>query len=172
MRNANNIKKIVLLIGVFLFLSSCGTSALNLNENKENIPNEAEIAENTLTAFFENLSKNEFSKAINFFSPNDSDWENLKVYNEPNETDKVKMIENYCKATTTCLEAEILETAKISEDEYRMIVRFLNKDGGIYVLGPCCGATEEEMPPQNEFDFTVKKINGSFKVITPPVYVP
>jgi hypothetical protein len=40
------------------------------------------------------------------------------------------------------------------------------------VLGPCCGATEEEMPPQDEFVFKVKKINGEFKVITVPVYIP
>lgn len=64
---------------------------------------------------------------------------------------------------------------KINEetnDTYNFLVQFIKKNNDIFVLGPCCWASEEEMPPKDKFNFKVKKINNSFKVITPPVYVP
>lgn len=168
-------KKIsILFIGIFLILSGCISSNIS-NDNTtgyESAKEDFEIAQDTLITFFENLSKNEFDKAVNLFSSYDSDWENLKVYNEPDETDRVIIIKNYCNATTTCMKAEVLNIRKVKDDEYSMVVRFFKKNGDIYVLGPCCGATEEEMPSQEKFDFTVKKIEGEFRVTTPPIYVP
>jgi len=51
-------------------------------------------------------------------------------------------------------------------------VEFVWLDGTLFKLGPCCGATEAEMPPVWQFPYTVKKIDGQFKVMEGPVYIP
>jgi hypothetical protein len=57
--------------------------------------------------------------------------------------------------------------------EYRFVVEFLTADGEQLVLGPCCEATETEMPPQSEFVFTVVQIEeGEHQVEDLPVYAP
>jgi len=63
-------------------------------------------------------------------------------------------------------EEEVLAT------EFRFIVEFMNDDGTLFVRGPCCGATEKEMPPQSQFAYTVKKVEGRFLVQELPVLVP
>jgi hypothetical protein len=54
----------------------------------------------------------------------------------------------------------------------RFTVRFLTETGERFVLGPCCGATPEEMPPTEEFDFTVRQSGDTYRVVDLPVYVP
>lgn len=133
---------------------------------------EASIAQNTLISFFDNLSEGKFDDALWYFTTDKATREGLNIYNPKGETDHDDMIENYCQATLTCLPANSIESIKISNDEYQYKVQFYKEDGSIFVLWPCCGATEEEMPPQDTFEYTVKKIDGIFKVMTPSLYVP
>jgi hypothetical protein len=133
---------------------------------------ESEIAKNTLTTFFEYLSKNEFEKAISLTDTNDSAfWDTVKIYSQDND-DKTKMLETYCTATQTCLKAKVLEVKQVTKYEYSLIVQFINKDGSIYKVGPCCGEEPNGQPLKEQFDYTVKKINDDFKVTTPPMYRP
>lgn len=133
--------------------------------------NESEMAKNTLITFFDYLSQNEFEKAISLTDLNNlSFWDTVKIYDR-DFNDKVKMLEAYCEATQTCLKAKVLKVQQITNSEYILTTQFTNKDGSVYAPGPCCGI-EEETPPKSEFDFTVKKINGAFKVITAPLYRP
>ncbi len=46
------------------------------------------------------------------------------------------------------------------------------KYGTLFKLGPCYGATEAEMPPVWQFPYTVKKIDGQYRVMEGPVYLP
>jgi len=136
---------------------------------------ESEMAKTALVTFFDYLSKNEFEKALSLFSLDDptNSWEGLESFSLPEErNNKAKVLENYCKATGTCLKAKVLEVKKATDDEYNLVVQFLNKDSSIYVFGPCCGATEETMPSKDKFDYKVKKINNTFKVLTAPLYRP
>jgi len=96
----------------------------------------------------------------------------MRVYTLPDEKNNENIIKNYCQATMTCLPIHIIETKQISENEYHYKVQFYKEDGSIFILGPCCGATEEEMPSQDTFEYTVKKADNTFKVMTPPIYVP
>ncbi len=139
---------------------------------KKEVVDEAVIAQNTLTSFFDNLNKQNFVKALEYFTTDKEIWESLNIYNPERETDHDDIIENYCQATLTCLPVNNIESTKISGDEYQYKVQFYKNDGSVFVLWPCCGATEEEMPPKDTFEYTVKKINDTFKVITPPLYVP
>ena len=58
-------------------------------------------------------------------------------------------------------------------DSYIFQVEFNNPDGSLFVLGPCCGADETEMPPVSQFEYTVsRKAEGKFVVMNTPPYVP
>lgn len=59
-----------------------------------------------------------------------------------------------------------------SGDTFIYTVEFTGEDGGRFVLGPCCGASETEMPPKYQFEYRVVKQGGSYLVLDPPVYVP
>ena len=57
-----------------------------------------------------------------------------------------------------------------SSSEFTFMIEFIDKDsGGLFKLGPCCGDSGE---PVTELAYTVRKINGVFKVMELPVYVP
>jgi hypothetical protein len=114
---------------------------------------ESESAKNTLIAFFDYLSKNEFEAAANLFSL-DPQFTPLEEFATGNN--QAEVLKNYCQAVGTCLKTNVLSVKKATNDEYHLVVEFVNKDDSIYVFGPCCGATEEEMPSKNKFDFTVK----------------
>jgi hypothetical protein len=51
-------------------------------------------------------------------------------------------------------------------------VMFVREDGTRFELGPCCGATEAEMPPVWQFPYTVIKTNDQYRVMEEPVYIP
>lgn len=67
---------------------------------------------------------------------------------------------------------KILKAEKFSLNEYHLQVEFQNPDGSLFVLGPCCGASEEEMPPVSQFDVYVIERNGEYFVTSLPVLVP
>jgi hypothetical protein len=55
---------------------------------------------------------------------------------------------------------------------FRFTIEFQNEDGTVFILGPCCGATEEEMPPRSNFDYPVTLREGKYQVMELPVFVP
>jgi hypothetical protein len=68
--------------------------------------------------------------------------------------------------------AEILGAELISSTEARFTVRLLDAAGKPFVLGPCCGETEQTMPPRREFTFRVRRVGTDYLVMDPPPYVP
>ncbi len=162
---------IILPVAIILIFSGCGKTPINQSTSKSNDLN---IAQNTLLAFFDSLKNEEFDKAVELFEPVGLDsWEWLENFSPAEErNNKALVLKNYCRATGTCLEANILKVEQNNENEFILSVEFLHDDGEVFVLGPCCGATEEEMPPVSKFDFRIHKNGDLFKVSTPPVYVP
>ncbi len=183
-----------LLITSFLFLviALSGCDNFSVNENIDNDieqqgrqndsgkisseQDESTKAEDALVSFFTHLENQDFEKALLFFELDDpvNDWEGLESFSPLTEDrrSKANVLKNYCEATGTCLEARVIETKKGNNDTYDLVIQFKNPDGSTFVLEPCCGATEEEMPAQDKFDFKVKKINNDLKVTTAPVYRP
>ncbi len=162
-------KKILTIAGIGIIIAI--STFVFVSRNKET----SMTAENTLLTFFDHVSRNQFEKASRLLEPENSGtlWEELKNFSLPEQReDKATVLKNYCEAVGTCLPAEILKTAKESDNIYMFTVQFRKPDKTIFILGPCCGATEEEMPSKTEFDFTVKKIDSTFRITTPPVYVP
>jgi DNA-binding CsgD family transcriptional regulator len=57
--------------------------------------------------------------------------------------------------------------------EFKYQVEFLDMAGSLYVLGPCCGASATDSPPQSIFYFNVVKgENNTFLVMDMPPYSP
>ena len=147
----------------------------NESDKISSAEDESTKAEEVLVSFFTYLNNQDFEKALTLFELDDptNSWEGLESFSLPEDRkNKAKVLKNYCEATGTCLKAKVIEIKKENNNSYKLVVQFQNNDGNTFVLGPCCGATEEEMPSQNKFDFTVKKINNVFKVTTAPVYRP
>jgi cytohesin len=141
---------------------------------------ELQEAEKTLIGFFEYLHDKQFDKAVNLFEPREegggmhgSGWEWL-ASSSPRETrgDKGKVLESYCAGVGTCLRVRILAAKRVDANKYRFKVQFLKDDGDIYEYGPCCGEPEDKMPLLKEFVYFVHRIDGVYKVRTPPLYRP
>lgn len=142
------------------------------------IPKSIEItqptsAKETLISFFDYLSKNEFEKAVQLFSTDEADWYTPYIYSaDEDKNDKAKVLKTFCEATQTCLKLEVLSTTKKSEDDYTFTVQFKEKDGSIMKYGPFGGVENDPTPPQTKFEYSVKKVGDSYKVITSPLYRP
>jgi hypothetical protein len=94
-------------------------------------------AQKALVDFFAYLSNQDFENALTLFELNESDniWERLKDFSLPEDADnQVKILQNYCKATGTCLPANVIQIQKEDNDTYNLIVQFQNIDGSIFVL--------------------------------------
>jgi hypothetical protein len=171
---------IILLVGTLLFLKKPKPPA-----NQPSLTPSPVItkdlgpvtAENILVSFFNYVNNNDYENAVTLLSLSSSDWESMGGYasgNSPENflSNKESILKQYCEAIQTCLKAKPIKVVMLSDTEYRITTQFINQDGSIFVLGPCCGATEETMPSRQEFEYTVMKIDGEYKVANPPQYRP
>lgn len=134
-------------------------------------PSEENTAEQTLADFFTYLHNKEYAKAAPLYAWEDAEDPGNVLYSYTVPNDRAKTLENFCKQQP-CLKVKVLNTEKLSDTQYKFTVQFLEDDGQIYVYTPCCGANEEEMPSIDEFEYKVKELDGSYKVITPPFWRP
>ena len=131
-----------------------------------------DLARETLVRFFSLLNEGRYAEAVGFYG---GGYEIFRGWNPtiaPN--DYAKLLECGCTVNgLQCLKVkEIVTEEEVSPVEFRFTVRFMNDDGSLFTRGPCCGATEEEMPPQSEFIYTVRKVGDRFLVMELPIYVP
>lgn len=135
-------------------------------------PPAEQVAQEALIRYFSLLSNGQYSQAVELYG---GDYDTLAEWNpDIDPSDHAGLLERGCMMNgLQCLVVhEILATERISQDSYRFTVQFENQDGTLFVRGPCCGATEEEMPSQSDFVFTVVKQGEGFAVQDLPVYVP
>lgn len=133
---------------------------------------DVESAREALIAYFSLLHAGRYSEAADYYG---GTYDILRDWN-PTVTpeDHATLFKNGCTINgLMCLRiGTIVREEQVSPTEFRFIVEFMNDDGTLFVLGPCCGATEEEMTPQTEFTFSVKKVDDRFLVQDLPAYVP
>lgn len=150
-----------LLIVMALFLCSCLPPS-----------DETDQARQALVAFFDLLSQGQYAEADELYG---SDYEVLMYYNPTlDPSDHAALWGNACTINgAQCLPVRAARLKEQAGDEYIFTVEFSNPDGTLFVLGPCCGATETEMPPASQFEYRVQKTaDGKFVVLDLPVYVP
>lgn len=165
--------KISILLMLLFMLAGCQPSSEPTNATLLN-PNPLETqAQMDLVTFFEKLNQKQYEDAITQFG---GSYEVLQGYNpDIDPEDKATLLKFGCEFNgLTCLQvydAELKE--RISENEFLFNVRFRNPDGEVFVLGPCCGATEEEMPPVSTFEIHVTcDQEQNCQVLELPPYVP
>jgi hypothetical protein len=129
-------------------------------------------AAEVLATFFRSLNEKNYAAAVSLYG---GEYESLQVFNpEIDPHDQVALWTWACEnKLLQCLEVRSAELIHEEGDTYVFQVEFSNPDGSLFVLGPCCGANETEMPPVSQFEYTaMKNAEGKFVVMNLPPYVP
>ncbi len=130
-----------------------------------------DLARHTLLTFFTLLHDGRYAEAVPLYG---GDYDTMREQNpEIPPEDYAALWQAACTRQSPCLlVSRIVEEKIIAQEEFEFVVEFVWIDRTLFKLGPCCGATEAEMPPVWQFSYTVKKVDGMFKVMEGPVYVP
>ena len=132
----------------------------------------AEEAETVLLSFLRFLNTGQYGQAISLYG---GEYDQLQVFNpEIDPSDHLALWTWVCDSQILqCLKVRSATLVNQEDDTYVFQVEFENPDGSLFVLGPCCGANETEMPPVSQFEYTVtKNAAGQFVVMNTPPYVP
>lgn len=177
--------KMTLILILLIMLTACSPGLFDQPGQNESSPapdltaeldqtasREAQ-ARSTLVDFYDRLNQGDYDLATGLYG---GSYEVLQGYNpgiDPGE--KANLLEAGCQFNgLMCL--PVMDVTLIEENEPREFVytvAFTNPDGSQFVLGPCCGATEEEMPPVTLFDVHVTcEDGGPCLVLDLPPYVP
>ena len=159
---------ILLLI---IFLSSCTPQPGNTPESTS-LPSTAEEAHTTLINFFTLLNAKKYAEADALYG---GSYEQLQVFNpDADPSDHATLWASACEMSgLQCLEVRTATFKDLQGDTYVFQVEFNNADGSLFILGPCCGANETEMPPVSQFEHKVtRNASGQFVVMNLPPYVP
>lgn len=171
--------KTIIFIVVQIIAFLIGTFTLHAIDT---IDKELQVAKETLINFFNYLHDEQYNKAVLLFEPweegvgmHRSSWEGILsglLPEKRNDEGKALALGAYYRTVGVPIRAKVLDIKKVADNEYKLKIQFLKNDGIVYVYGPCCGATEKEMPSETEFDYFVHRINGIYKVRTPPLFRP
>ena len=129
-------------------------------------------AKAVLKSFFLSLNGGDYTHAAELFGGSYDVLENMNpgiVSGDP-----VPLWRNACTMNGfQCLKVKrIVKTKRISDTEYHFTIEFKTTDGNLFILGPCCGETESDQPGISQFIITVRKVDGGYKVMDLPPYVP
>jgi hypothetical protein len=131
---------------------------------------EEELALQTLLTFFDLLHTGEYEQASKLYG---GSYEMLMESNPTlHPKDHITLLKHACEINgLMCLRVHdaVLQEQTVPY-EFQFIVEFEYDDGTIFVLGPCCGASETDNPPVQQFAYTVKRFNDQFRVMELPIY--
>jgi hypothetical protein len=130
-------------------------------------------AQDTLYTFFQNLHDGKYGEAAELYGG----AYDVLIEDNPSldPQDHASLWKNACEINGfQCLVVySYAIREQLSANEFIVTVQFQDDQGNLFVRGPCCGASETDMPPQSEFDFhVVKDQAGDYQVMDLPVYVP
>jgi hypothetical protein len=167
------LRKVFLFQFAVIFLASCAAQpAVPTQLAPTTLPSTASEAHDVLINFLTLLHTKNYAEATPLYS---GEYESLHVFNrEIDPNDHVALWTWVCdNKLLQCLEVRSAELTHQESDTYVFQLEFTNPDGSLFVLGPCCGANETEMPPVSQFEFTVtRNKDGQFVVMNTPPYVP
>jgi hypothetical protein len=163
------------LLFLIIFLVSCAAQPLPPTPTEPtptSLPSSASEAQDVLINFLTSLHTGNYAQAAPLYG---GEYESLQVFNpEIDLNDHIALWTWVCEnQLLQCLEVRSTTFEKLIGDSYVFQVEFNNSDGSLFVLGPCCGANETEMPPVSQFEFTVSRnADHKFVVMNTPPYVP
>ena len=150
---------------LILYLASC-------RPQRALTASDADEARTPLLNFLTWLNTKQYEKAVPLYG---GEYEQLQVFNpQIDPSDHLALWTWVCEnQLLRCLEVRSATLKHQEGDTYVFQVEFNNPDGSLFVLGPCCGANETEMPPVSQFEYTVSRnAEGKFVVMNTPPYVP
>ena len=162
----------VTLFSILLLAACAALPASSPEVTETTLPSTASEAHDVLVDFLTMLHTKNYAQAVPLYG---GEYESLQVFNpEIDPHDRVALWTWVCEnKLLQCLEVRSTTFTKLVGDSYVFQVEFNNPDGSLFVLGPCCGANETEMPPVSQFEFTVSRnADGKFVVMNMPPYVP
>lgn len=136
------------------------------------LPSTAGEAHDVLVDFLTRLHTGNYTEAVPLYG---GEYEPLQVFNtEIDPSDHGALWTWACdRQLLQCLEVRSATFKELRGDSYSFQVEFNNRDGSLFILGPCCGANETEMPPVSQFEYRVSRTaSGKFFVMDLPPYVP
>jgi hypothetical protein len=160
-----------LILLLVIFLIGCTPQPIKTPE-PTSLPSTASEAQQTLINFFALLNAAKYAEADALYG---GGYEQLQIFNPENDpADHVALWRWVCESRILqCLEVRKATFKNLQGDTYVFQVEFNNADGSLFVLGPCCGANEIEMPPVSQFEYKVtRNASGQFMVMDLPPYVP
>lgn len=166
-------KTYFVILFVTIFLTGCAAQPLSPTQTSPtSLPSTASEAQQVLVDFLTLLNTGNYAEAAPLYG---GEYEALQVFNpEIDPDDHVQLWTWVCEnQLLRCLEVRSATFQEVIGDSYVFQVEFSNPDGSLFVLGPCCGANETEMPPVSRFEFTVSRnADGRFVILNTPPYVP
>lgn len=136
------------------------------------LPSTASEAHAVLIEFFSLLNAGKYTEADSLYG---GTYEGIQDNNPAvDPSDHPKLLANACEINGyKCLLVHTATFEKLQGDTYIFQVEFSNPDGSLFVRGPCCGASETDMPPQSQFEYAVtRNSDGRFVVMDMPPGVP
>ena len=165
--------KRLLLSLLAVILIACTSPAVGTPQpTQTSLPSTVSEAHAALVNFLTLLHTRKYADVVLLYS---GDYDQLKVFNtDINADDHAALWTRACEnQLLQCLEVRSATFEQLVGDSYIFQVEFSNADGSLFVLGPCCGANETEMPPVSQFEYTVtRNADGKFQVMNLPPYVP
>lgn len=159
----------ILLIIVFLIGCSPQPTSAPISTS---LPSTAGEALAVLIRFFDLLNARQYAEADLLFG---GDYEQLQIFNpDVDPSDHASLWAGACeRAGLQCLRVRNAAFQSLQGDTHIFQVEFSNADESLFVLGPCCGADETEMPPVSQFEYRVARADdGTFRVLDLPPYTP
>jgi hypothetical protein len=156
-----------------LFLIGCASQPVTPSQvTPTSLPSTIGEAQETLVKFFDLLNKKQYTEADALYG---GDYEQLKVFrSDADPSDHAGLWSNACElAGLQCLQVRTATFKSLQGDIYIFQIEFSNPDDSLFVLGPCCGANETDMPPVSQFEYKIaRNADGKFLVMDLPPYVP
>jgi len=170
-----------------LLVTACNSGQVNLFRQEgavatveephlfeQNHPAELELqAQAALTDFFQSLNQGMYERAVELFG---GSYDELFYFNPKMDMDSHDdLLKAGCELNGFICLSTLSSVLVLVEDQQNFYfdVEFANPDGSLFVLGPCCGATEEIMSPMSVFRIHVRCDDAGFcQVLDLPPYVP
>lgn len=165
-----DMKRAILLFCLLILVTGCKPNVATPVPTP--LPSTASEAQEVLIKFFGLLNSKQYADVDTLYG---GDYEQLKVFSSDTDpSDHAKLWADACQlAGLQCLEVRSATFKNLQGDTYIFQVEFSNPDGSLFVLGPCCGANETEMPPVSQFEYAVaRNADHQYVVMNLPPYVP
>lgn len=158
-------KFVILILLISTTLPACSTSLIRQSANLQ-------TAQDCLESFFSLLSFGAYEQAVFLYG---GSYEPMRNMNPAVSADDYAALwENACTSNGfQCLPVrQVLQAYEDESGVFHFLVEFKGRDGGLLVVGPCCGTDATQMPPRSQFEFTVIRNQGKYLVQQPPLFVP